>query len=47
MSKVADSIRRALQEAIAFAEGTADASAYRVHVPETIDVKAIRANPAA
>lgn len=43
MSKVADSIRRGLQEAIAFAEGTADACTYRVHVPETIDVKAIRA----
>ena len=43
MSKVADSIRRGLQEAVAFAEGAADASAYRVHVPETIDVKAIRA----
>lgn len=43
MSKVADSIRRGLQEAIAFAEHTADASTYRVHVPEKIDVKAIRA----
>jgi putative transcriptional regulator len=43
MSKVADSIRRGLQEAVAFTEGTADASTYRVHVPETIDVKAIRA----
>ncbi|HEX7985236.1 MAG TPA: helix-turn-helix domain-containing protein [Duganella sp.] len=42
MSKVADSIRRGLTEAIAFAEGTADASTYRVHVPKTIDVKAIR-----
>ena len=43
MSKVADSIRRGLQEAVAFAEGSVDESAYRVHVPETIDVKAIRA----
>lgn len=42
MSDVADSIRRSLRQAIAFAEGTADASAYRVHVPERIDVKAIR-----
>jgi len=42
MSKVADSIRRGLNEALAFAEGKADANAYRVHVPERIDVKAIR-----
>jgi putative transcriptional regulator len=42
MSKVADSIRRGLQEAIALVEGDADVSSYRVHVPETIDVKAIR-----
>lgn len=43
MSKVADSIRRGLNEALAYAEGKADANAYRVHVPERIDVKAIRA----
>lgn len=43
MSKVADSIRRGLNEALAYAEGTADTTAYRVHVPERIDVKAIRA----
>lgn len=43
MSNVADSIRRGLNEALAFAEGKADATAYRVHVPERIDVKAIRA----
>lgn len=42
MSKVADNIRRGLQQAVAFAEGTADVEAYRVHVPERIDVKAIR-----
>ncbi len=42
MSKVADSIRRGLQEAVAYAEGKADANAYRIHVPEKIDVKAIR-----
>jgi putative transcriptional regulator len=42
MSKVADNIRRGLQQAVAFAEGTADARAYRVHVPERIDVRAIR-----
>jgi len=42
MSKVADSIRRGLNEALAYAEDKADANAYRVHVPERIDVKAIR-----
>ena len=40
--KVADSIRRGLEEALAYAEGTADVSRYGVHVPEAIDVKAIR-----
>ena len=44
MSKVADSIRRGLEEAIAFVEGPAEEERYRVHVPERIDVKAIRAN---
>ena len=43
MSEVADSIRRGLREAVAYAEGKADKDAYRVHVPERIDVKAIRA----
>jgi putative transcriptional regulator len=42
MSKVADGIRRGLREAVAFAEGEADESTYRVHVPAKIDVKAIR-----
>jgi len=42
MSKVADSIRRGLNEALACAEGSADANAFRVHVPERMDVKAIR-----
>ena len=44
MSKIADSIRRGLQEAVAYAKGEADKNAYRVHVPERIDVKAIRTN---
>ena len=44
MSKIADSIRRGLREAVAYAKGEADKNAYRVHVPERIDVKAIRAN---
>ena len=43
MSKVADSIRRGLEEAVTFAKGEADAKVYRVHVPQTVDVKAIRA----
>ncbi len=34
MSKVADSIRRGLKEAVAYAEGKADKRAYRIHVPE-------------
>ncbi len=42
MSKVADSIRRGLKEAVSYAEGKADENAYRIHVPEKIDVKAIR-----
>jgi putative transcriptional regulator len=42
VSTVADSIRRGLQEAVAYAKGSAHASDYRVHVPEKIDVKAIR-----
>ena len=42
-SKVADSIRRGLEEALAYAEGTAEAGRYGVHVPKDIDVKAIRA----
>lgn len=42
MGKVADDIKRGLEEALAYAEGRADAALYGVHVPETIDVKAIR-----
>jgi len=42
-SKVAESIRRGLEEALAYAAGTADASRYGVHIPADIDVKAIRA----
>jgi putative transcriptional regulator len=43
MSQVGDSIRRGLEEAVAYARGEADPSAYRVHVPPRIDVRAIRA----
>ena len=42
MSKVARSIRRGLEEAVAYARGEAKESAYRVHVPALIDVRAIR-----
>jgi len=42
MSKVADSIRRGLEEAVAYARGEAKEDAYRVHVPAIIDVRAIR-----
>jgi putative transcriptional regulator len=40
--KIADGILRGLNEALAFAEGTADMSLYKVHIPAEIDVKAIR-----
>ncbi len=43
MSKVAESIRRGLEEAVAYAKGEADARRYRLHVPQRIDVRAIRA----
>lgn len=43
MSRIADSIRKGLEEALAFAEGTADRGTYGVHVPEQVDVKGIRA----
>jgi putative transcriptional regulator len=43
MSKaVANSIRRGLEEAIAFVKGDADLSKYRVHIPHEIDVRRIR-----
>jgi putative transcriptional regulator len=42
MGKVASSIRRGLEEAVAYARGDAKASGYRVHVPAVIDVRAIR-----
>lgn len=39
---IAESIRRGLEEAIAYAEGRADESRYGLHIPEAIDVRAIR-----
>jgi len=40
--KVADRLERSLRQALAFAQGTADLSKYRVHIPREIDVRAIR-----
>jgi putative transcriptional regulator len=40
--KEADSVRRGLEEALAYAEGTADMGRHGVHVPADIDVKAVR-----
>lgn len=42
MSKVSESIRRGLEQAVAYAQGEADERQYRVHVPLRIDVRAIR-----
>jgi putative transcriptional regulator len=39
---VAHSIRRGLEEALAYAKGDADVRKYGVHVPHNIDVRAIR-----
>jgi len=41
MSKAGQSIRKGLEEAILFAQGKAK-KGYRVHVPEHVNVKAIR-----
>lgn len=43
MTTVAASIKRALEQAIGYAEDSADASRYHVHIPADINVKAIRA----
>ena len=42
MSTVAKSIRRGLEEAVAYARGEAEHSDYQVHVPALIDVRGIR-----
>ena len=41
--KLANSIRAGLEQALEFANGAADADRYAVHVPQDVDVKAIRA----
>ena len=40
--RVADDIIAGLEDAIAIARGEAEPGTYRVHVPERVDVKAIR-----
>jgi putative transcriptional regulator len=42
MSEAAGSIRRGLQEAVAFAKGQVSKKGYRVHIPARVDVKEIR-----
>lgn len=37
-----EGIKQGLEEAIAFARGEGDLSQYKVHIPEELDVKAIR-----
>jgi putative transcriptional regulator len=39
---VFEGIKKGLEEALAYANGTADPSRYKVHIPEDLDVKAIR-----
>ena len=41
--KPVESIRRGLEQALAYAEGAADEDQYDAHIPAEIDVKAIRA----
>ncbi len=43
MTKLGDRLLTAAKEARAIAKGEADPASYRVHVPEKLDVKAIRA----
>jgi putative transcriptional regulator len=42
MSSAANSIRKGLEEAVAYAKSRAPKKNYRVHVPAHVDVKAIR-----
>jgi putative transcriptional regulator len=42
MSRAADSIRKGLEQAIAYAKNGASKKTYRVHIPAHIDVRAIR-----
>jgi putative transcriptional regulator len=40
--KAFDKIAAGLNDALAYVEGRADPSTYRIHIPATVDVKAIR-----
>lgn len=42
MSKAGSRILQGASEALAFAAGEADTTEYKVHIPEEVDVKAIR-----
>ena len=42
MTKAGSRILKSARQALAYAEGRAEPSAYIVHVPEDLDVKAIR-----
>ena len=42
MMSAFDKIAAGLEDAIALAEGTADRDAFNLHIPESVDVKAIR-----
>jgi len=42
MSEVGEGIIRGLEQAVAFAKGTAKEGTYVVHIPPEIDVRAIR-----
>lgn len=42
MSKAGKSILKGAKEALAFVKGEGDHQTHRVHVPETVNVKAIR-----
>jgi putative transcriptional regulator len=39
---IGDSIRRGLEQALAYADGSADPKRYSTHIPAEVDVKAIR-----
>lgn len=42
MGELAESIKRGLREAVAFAEPASDKNAYSVHIPAMVDVRSIR-----
>lgn len=42
MSKAGESLLRGARQALAYARGEADATQYGVHIPQQLDVKAIR-----